>query len=106
MDARTDDTIPYGLGDGPWCGAQAPRARTGLTIRQPWISAPRCLQLVAADLAEDKQYQGRCLHCRKEISVESEVELQRADRRSSCAIRRGNVLWNVALSQRRISRRP
>ena len=41
------------------------------------------LALVAEDMADDKGYQGRRLHCEKEISIESEVEWQRAVHRTS-----------------------
>ena len=53
-------TIPYAPGADPLCGAG------------PWTDEPAtvagcddCLDLVAEDLADNNDYQGRCLHCRK-----------------------------------------
>ena len=39
-----------------------------------------CLELVAEDLADFQQYQGRCLHCRSEIVVVGGVAWRRAVR--------------------------
>ena len=40
-----------------------------------------CLELVAEDLADDYDYQGRCLHCRQVITAKGGVQWRRAVRR-------------------------
>ena len=40
-----------------------------------------CLELVAEDLADDNDYQGRCLHCGQVITATGSVEWRRVVRR-------------------------
>ena len=68
MDARIGYTVHYGPGDVPLCGEEPVGAH--------WTDEPKavagcddCLDLVAEDLADDNEYQGRCLNCRQVISA-------------------------------------
>ena len=51
-----------------------------------------CLELLAEDLAEDNDYQGRCLHCRQDVAAKGGVQWRRAVRRACphCGQRGGN----------------
>ena len=68
MDARIGYTVHYGPGDVPLCGEEPVGAH--------WTDEPKavagcddCLDLVAEDLADDNEYQGRCLNCQQVISA-------------------------------------
>ena len=41
-----------------------------------------CLKLAAEDLADDSEYGGRCLHCRREITEQGGVQWRRSVRRT------------------------
>ena len=67
-----------------------------------------CLEMVAEDLAEDNDYQGRCLHCRQDVAAKGGVQWRRAVRRACphCGQRGGNrsrrrFLFSGFLSSRR-----
>ena len=51
-----------------------------------------CLDLAAEDLADDNEYQGRCLHYRQAITAKGGVQWRRAVRRQypHCGSRNGN----------------
>ena len=76
MDARTGYAIHY----DPLCEAGP--------VGAPWTGEPEtvggcdeCFELVAEDLADNNEYQGRCFHCRREIKARGEVEWRKAVRR-------------------------
>ena len=60
----------------------------GLGKAHPCVEEPMgtcwsddCLQMVAEDLADDNDYQGRCLHCRQAIPAKGGVQWRRTVRR-------------------------
>ena len=53
-----------------------------------------CLELVAEDLTDDNDYQGRCLPCRQEVAAKGGVQWRRAVRGPCphCWQRSGNMI--------------
>ena len=79
-DRRMGHTVHYGPGDVPLCGEEPVGAH--------WADEPEsvagcdnCLESAAEDLADDNDYQGRCLHCRQVITAKGGVQWRRVVRR-------------------------
>ena len=69
-------TVHYAPGDGPLCGSDYPEE--ALTDNPDDVTGCEpCLELVAEDLADDNEYGGHCLHCRREITARTGVAQQR-----------------------------
>ena len=79
MPAATD-TSHYAPGDRPLCGNDS---WSGVITADPdqVSGCDDCLELVAEDLQDHKDYHGHCLHCRQEVSATGGVEWRRAVRR-------------------------
>ena len=80
MDARMGHAVHYGPGEVPLCG--------GNPVGVDWSDEPEsvagcddCLDLAAEDLADDNEYQGRCLHYRQAITAKGGVQWRRVVRR-------------------------
>ena len=72
--------VHYGPGDSPLCDndcANAAYTDDPKKVR----GCEDCLELVAQDLADENEYRGRCLHCRREITVQGGVQWSRVVRR-------------------------
>ena len=72
--------IHYGPGDSPLCDndcANAAYTDDPKKVR----GCEDCLELVAQDLADENDYRGHCLHCRREITAQGGVEWRRTVRK-------------------------
>ena len=73
--------IHYGPRKAPLCGEE-PVGTYWADEPESVVGCEDCLELVAEDLADDNDYQGRCLHCRQVITAKGGVQWRRAVRRS------------------------
>ena len=72
-------TVHYAPGDRALCGSDCPNG--ALTDNPDDITGcADYLELVAEDLADDNEYGGHCLHCRREITAQGGVAWRRAVR--------------------------
>ena len=78
--AAGNDVVHYAPGHTPLCGEDIADA---ICTYEPAAVAgcTSCLELVAEDLADDSEYGGRCLHCRREITEPGGVQWRRSVRR-------------------------
>ena len=73
-------TVHYAPGEELLCGSNCPEE--ALTENSYDVTGcADCLELIAEDLADDIEYMGRCLHCRREITVRGGLAWRRAVRR-------------------------
>ena len=73
-------TVHYAPDEGPLCSSDYPEE--ALTENHDDVTGcADCLELAAEALADHNEYGGRCLHCRREITVQGGVEWRRAVRR-------------------------
>ena len=72
--------VHYAPGDSPLCGSDCP---DGAQTQNPQdvSGCEPCLELVAEDLADNNEYGGHCIHCRREIAARGGVAWRRAVRR-------------------------
>ena len=71
--------VHYGPGDSPLCDndcANAAYTDDPKKVR----GCEDCLELVAQDLADENEYRGHCLHCRREITAQGGVQWSRVVR--------------------------
>ncbi len=81
MDGKMGHAVHYGLGEASICGVDS--------VGIHWADEPEsvagcadCLELAAEDLADGKEYQGRCLDYRLVSTARGGVQCRRAVRRS------------------------
>ena len=81
IDGKMGHAVHYGPEEAPLCGVHP--------VGVHWAAEPEsvagcadCLELGAEDLADGKEYQGRCLHCRQTITAKGGLQWRRAVRRS------------------------
>ena len=60
--------VHYGPGKDPLCGEE-PVGTYWSDEPESVVGCDGCLELVAEDLADNNDYQGRCLHCREPIAA-------------------------------------
>ena len=75
-DPPSRGTVHYGPGHRPLCGDDDELAFHTQDPQQV-VGCEECLELVAEDLADDNEYRGRCLHCRREITAQGGVAWRR-----------------------------
>ena len=63
----------YGPGQVPLCGKE-PVGTYWSDESESVAGCDDCLELVAEDLADDNDYEGRCLHCRQVITAKGGVQ--------------------------------
>ena len=80
IDPPEEEIIHYGPGDSPLCDNDCANAVYTDDPNQAH-GCEDCLELVAQDLADENEYRGRCLHCRREITAQGGVQLSRVVRR-------------------------
>ena len=72
--------VHYGPGEVALCGEE-PVGTHCSDEAESVAGCDDCLELVAEELADDNDYQGRCLHCRQVITATGSVEWRRVVRR-------------------------
>jgi hypothetical protein len=80
MDTSMRHSIHYGLGEGPFCGEEPVGAHWSDEL-EAVAGYDDCLELVAEDLADDNDYQGRCFHCRQVITAKGGAQWRKVVRR-------------------------